>query len=579
MGLLFPLLAASFIAVGVWLLYDALVRGSKGWVLPLPPGPRGSLVIGNWQLLRGGKLDELFMQWGGEYESDVVHTRVLGQHVICLNSAQAATDLIDKRSLNYGDRPRFRLFEVMGWAPTLTFLSSSSPQFKLHRSLFQTSFSNASIRSYQPIQMDEAKQAVKGVIERPGEWEDVTLEMSTGIIWRVAFGKGFRSLGGSGEYKRGGNGPGSSLELGQQEGGNRFLQLAKQAAEATTTGGFPGLNLVDLVPGIQCLPDAIARRLVPELAHARQSRHVIENMTNEPWQAARCEMEKQETNKGNGTTTTTTTTMTTKNSFVGRLYSRMIVESESGGGGDSKKVDAGRNPVARAMLTEGELKGAAAAVLVAGGSTTWSTVCACFLFLTLFPDVQDKIQKELDACLHQGGRPRLPTFDDLPRLPYLCGFVHEVLRLLPLNPVIIPHANTAGDEYKGYRIPARSIILVNAKAINLDPSTYSNPHLFEPERFMSTKDGGREEPPPLGNFGFGRRKCPGRELALQGVRVCLAVMLGVLDVKGDHTRPNKVDVCLGLGGHPGPFQAHLSVRRPDMAELLLDDLDRQHTNS
>lgn len=37
---------------------------------------------------------------------DVVHLKPLGQHIIILGSAQAAFDLLDKRSAIYSDRPR-----------------------------------------------------------------------------------------------------------------------------------------------------------------------------------------------------------------------------------------------------------------------------------------------------------------------------------------------------------------------------------------------------------------------------------------------------------------------------------------
>lgn len=551
-------------------------------------------------------------------DSDIIHTRVLGQDVICLNSYQAANDLIDKRSSNYDDRPRFRLFDVMGWAPTLTFLSSASPRFKLHRSLFQTSFSNTAIRSFQPVQIDEAKKAVKGIIERPDEWEEVTLEMATGIIWRVAFGRGFTSLAAAQPFTSSISSHSSgccdpqhsaksaSIETkGRNKNNNRFLELAKQAAEVTTTGGFPGLNLVDLIPGIQWLPDIIANPLVPVLAHARRSRQVIESMTTEPWIVATCSLKEGRDGDDN---------IEIRRSFIGRFYDRIkdnsnkkesikycqsdcILSSNIQGEKDnwpseSVGMEAGLRhdgaltrdttapllsslPQAHILekLTENDLRGAATAILVAGGSTTWSTVLACLLFLTIFPDAQTKIQRELDKCIDSSPVSKLPNFEDLPRLPYLCGFVHEALRLLPLNPIIIPHSNTTEDLYRGYRIPAKSTILVNAKAINMDPTTYLNPEKFEPERFMSTKDGGREEPPPLGNFGFGRRKCPGRELALQGVRICLAVMLSVLQVEEKDENPKHVGVSLGLGGHPQPFTAKMSVRRADMAEILLNDIE------
>ncbi len=48
----------------------------------------------------------------GHQDSDIIHINVLGQHMICLNSAGAATELLDRRGANYCDRPRFTLFEV-----------------------------------------------------------------------------------------------------------------------------------------------------------------------------------------------------------------------------------------------------------------------------------------------------------------------------------------------------------------------------------------------------------------------------------------------------------------------------------
>lgn len=36
---------------------------------------------------------------------DLVHVSVLGQHIIHVNSAQAAADLFDRRATTYSDRP------------------------------------------------------------------------------------------------------------------------------------------------------------------------------------------------------------------------------------------------------------------------------------------------------------------------------------------------------------------------------------------------------------------------------------------------------------------------------------------
>lgn len=45
-------------------------------------------------------------------KGDVIHLHFLGRSVIVLNSVEAAVDLLEKRSNNYSDRPRFVMFEL-----------------------------------------------------------------------------------------------------------------------------------------------------------------------------------------------------------------------------------------------------------------------------------------------------------------------------------------------------------------------------------------------------------------------------------------------------------------------------------
>lgn len=176
-----------------------------------------------------------------------MYFNVLGNHMIVLNSFKPANELLDKRGANYQDRPRFVLFEVMGWGLTLTFMKHG-PRFKLHRSALQTGFTKTAIVNYQAIQEDEARQAVARILANPKAW-DRSLRRSEGtpqffeikayaatrfasaIVLRIGFG----------------------VEV--ESDNDEYLQIATDANLATSKGGNPGTTLVDYFPlCISCPP-------------------------------------------------------------------------------------------------------------------------------------------------------------------------------------------------------------------------------------------------------------------------------------------------------------------------------------
>jgi cytochrome P450 len=66
--------------------------------------------------------------------------------------------------------------------------------------------------------------------------------------------------------------------------------------------------------------------------------------------------------------------------------------------------------------------------------------------MVLFPDVQKRVQAELDAVV---GRKRLPTFDDRASLPYLEATIKESLRFHPPTPLGIAHRLIEDDIVQG----------------------------------------------------------------------------------------------------------------------------------
>lgn len=177
---------------------------------------------------------------------------------------------------------------------------------------------------------------------------------------------------------------------------------------------------------------------------------------------------------------------------------------------------------------ESVIRATAGTMYAAGADTTLSTISTCVLGLIKNPDALRKAQEEIDRVV---GSNRLPDFDDEPYLPYISALVREALRWNLVTPLALPHHLSVEDEYRGYRIPAESTIIANAWAILHDENVYPKPFEFLPDRFM--KDGQLNPAIPDPShvaFGFGRRICPGRYMALSSVWITIASFVAVFNI-------------------------------------------------
>ncbi|THH16031.1 hypothetical protein EW146_g4550 [Bondarzewia mesenterica] len=151
-----------------------------------------------------------------------------------------------------------------------------------------------------------------------------------------------------------------------------------------------------------------------------------------------------------------------------------------------------------------------------------------FLAMVSHPEAQKKAQAEIDAVI---GNDRLPNFDDENSLPYVNAVVKEVLRWRPVVPLVpadlagVPHRVISDDVYKGYHIPAGSIVIGNVRAMLHDELTFPEADKFKPERFLDTSIKFPEVA-----FGFGRRVCPGRYMARGSIWIAIASILATLDI-------------------------------------------------
>ncbi|KAH9884384.1 putative cytochrome P450 oxidoreductase [Xylariomycetidae sp. FL2044] len=511
------------VAACVALLYKRSVQPKR--LLPLPPGPPSESLLGHLRVIPTDHPEYEYARWGKELNSDVLHLNVLGRSIVVLNSVKAARTLMDKRGANFADRPRFVLFEVMGWGITLTFLRWS-PRFKLHRKMLQQSFLQSACKAYRPIQLEEARRAVKAILREPARWEWLLRQFSQAVVLRIGFG------------------------IDVQEKDDPYVKMALDVEEATGEGGVPAGSLVDFFPPLRVVPNSISRltSLLRPLVHARRTKPLIQQLHDAPWDAVEPSIRAEKSDKP---------------SFVHTYFSRFLANEAAGKPNEATIAD---------------IKGAAAAISIAGGNTTWSTIIVCILCLIVNPEVQARARAEIEAVIgvdENGDVRRLPDFDDRPRLKYLEYVIQEATRWAPLSPLGVPHASIKDDEYEGYRIPAGSVVYANAWAMSRDERHYSSPENFIPERYAPVSEGGRGEPLPEGPFGFGRRVCPGQYLALAGVYIIMATMLATMDLRcptddqGDEIRPT-VSFSNGLSGVPDSFGCRITPRSKRTEQLLAD---------
>ena len=69
-------------------------------------------------------------------------------------------------------------------------------------------------------------------------------------------------------------------------------------------------------------------------------------------------------------------------------------------------------------------------------------------------------------------------------------------------------------------------LVISLRAILHNPTIYPEPSKFKPERFL---DPASRPPFPEAGFGFGRRKCPGRLIALDILWISMANMLAAFE--------------------------------------------------
>ncbi|KAJ3553127.1 hypothetical protein NM688_g3783 [Phlebia brevispora] len=509
-------LPVSFVLLGILVVSVIIHRLSSRRHYKLPPGPKGLPIIGNLLDIPKEREWLTYAKWGRDYNSGLISLNLMGTPAIIVNSAQAAYDLFEKRSSLYSDRVSgVMLNEMLGWQFNIVFMRYGD-RWRDTRRAFHQYYNSNQVPNYHPTVVRNTRKMLASLLETPDDFMTHLRHMTGSLIMKLTYG------------------------IDVKEKNDPYIQTAENALQTIATAGNAGSQIVDFLPFLRYFPSWL-----PGMGFKRYadiySQYVIA-MNEVPYKAVKKALAKGEASP----------------SMLTMLLDRL----------DEKE---------NKEELENIYRDSAGTAYTGGADTTVSALGTFYLSMLLHPDKQAKAQEELDRVV---GRDRLPEFSDEPQLPYVTACVKESMRWQQVTPLAVPHRLSQDDEYQGYTFPAGTLIIGNAWAILHDEKRYPQADKYLPERFL--KEDGQlnpDTPDPLeAAFGFGRRICPGRAMAMADVWYTAVAILHAfkinktLDASGNPITP-EATYTPGLLSYPEPFKAVFKPRFEGVDKMIRTAID------
>lgn len=171
-------------------------------------------------------------------------------------------------------------------------------------------------------------------------------------------------------------------------------------------------------------------------------------------------------------------------------------------------------------LTDTEIRDHAVTLLLAGHETTANTLAFALNLLAGAPEIERRVQAEVDEVLGSAGSP-VPA--DAARLPLCRAVVSETLRLYPpawtMGREAVAEYRVAGDV-----IEPGDLALLSQWVTHRDPRWWPDPDRFVPDRWL---DNSQKVRPRWAYFPFGggRRRCIGEGFAWTEAVLALAIIV------------------------------------------------------
>ncbi|KAI6142757.1 cytochrome P450 [Pisolithus tinctorius] len=390
---------------------------SKKNPAPFPPGPKPLPLIGNLLDIPSEKQWLTFSDWADKF-GDVVHLEVFGEHIVILNSVDAAIEMLDKKSSIYSDRPVLPMGgELVGWNETLVLLPYGD-RFRQHRRNFHRVLGNhAAVAVYHPIEEAETHKFLQRVLAKPADLIAHLRTTAGAVILRISHGYCI------------------------QEGGDPFVDLAEKVLDDFARYTIVGTFLVDRIPALAYLPEWFPGAGFKRIA--RESRADLHKMFDQSFE---------------------------------------FVKEQMAAGVASQSVTSDLLERKTSTEEEYDIKWTAGVMFAGGSDTTVAAHSAFFLAMTLYPEVQRKAQAEIDAVIGSDRLPTFADRESLPYVDALAKEVlrwHVVGPVIMPHRLLVDDIHNGYYIPKGTLVFSNAWRMLYDPLIYPDPKEF-NPDRFLP---------------------------------------------------------------------------------------------------
>ncbi|NXF74136.1 CP1A5 protein, partial [Sclerurus mexicanus] len=468
------LLVATVFCLVFLLLQSLQQHVPKG--LKSPPGPRGYPILGNMLELRKDAhltLTKLSQKYG-----DVMEVRIGMQRVLVLSGLETIKQALVKQGEDFMGRPDLHSFQYISNGQSLAFSPDSGEVWKARRKLAQNALKTFSIA---PSPTSSSTCLLEEHVSKEAEYlvnkflqlteEEKSFEpyrylvvSVANVICAICFGKRYEH---------------NDQEL------LHLVNSAEQFDDVAAAG-----NPADFIPLLQYLP---SRRMKIFIDFNKSFLCFLQKIVKEHYE-------------------------TYDENNIRDITDSLIEQCLE------KKVEANT----ATQIPKEKIVNLVNDIFGAGFDTVTTALSWSLLYLVTYPDIQKRIQKELDQTI---GRERRPRLSDRGTLPYTEAFILEMFRHSSFLPFTIPHSTTKDTVLNGYYIPKDCCVFINQWQVNHDEKLWTDPETFNPERFLSAEGTkvNKEDGEKVLVFGLGKRRCIGEPIARWQVFLFLSTLLQQLE--------------------------------------------------